>query len=162
MIPKKTQRTVGGSVKLGEVAASVGKGLFAGAAGTAAMTVSSTLEMKIRGRQASNAPAQAASKVLGVEPTGKAEQARFSNLVHWGYGTSWGAVRGLIGASGLEGKEATTTFFGAIWGTEQVMLPALGVAPPLWQWGAKEVAIDAFHHFVYASATSVAYAALDR
>ena len=40
------------------------------------------------------------------------------------------------------------------------MLPALGVAPPFWQWGAKEVAIDTFHHLVYASATSVADAAL--
>ena len=69
-------------MRLGEVAASVGKGLFAGVAGTAAMTISSTLEMKIRGRQASNAPAQAAGKVLGVEPAGEAEQARFSNLVH--------------------------------------------------------------------------------
>ena len=58
-------------MKLGEIAASVGKGLFAGVAGTAAMTVSSTLEMKIRDRQVSNTPAEAASKVLGVdEPTG--------------------------------------------------------------------------------------------
>ena len=85
-------------MKLGDVAADVGKGLFAGAAGTAAMMVSSTLEMKIRGRQGSSAPAQAAGKVLGVEPKGEAEEARFSNLVHWGYGTSWGADRGLIGA----------------------------------------------------------------
>src|SRR5918998_163684 len=86
-------------MKLGEIAASVGKGLFAGVAGTAAMTVSSTLEMKIRDRQVSNAPAEAAGKVLGVEPTGESEQARFSNLVHWGYGTSWGTVRGLIDAA---------------------------------------------------------------
>ena len=149
-------------MKLGEIAASVGKGLFAGVAGTAAMTVSSTLEMKIRDRQASNTPAKAAGKVLGVEPTGESEQARFSNLVHWGYGTSWGAVRGLIDAAGLEGKEAAAAHFLALWGSEQVMLPVLGVAPPFWQWGAKEVAIDAFHHLVYAGATGVAYAALDR
>ena len=60
-------------MKLGEIAASVGKGLFAGVAGTAAMTVSSTLEMKIRDCQASNAPAEAAGKVLSVEPTGESE-----------------------------------------------------------------------------------------
>jgi hypothetical protein len=42
------------------------------------------------------------------------------------------------------------------------MLPALSVAPPFWQWGAKEVAIDALHHLVYAGTTGVAYAALDR
>jgi hypothetical protein len=149
-------------MKLGDVAADVGKGLFAGVAGTAAMTVSSTLEMKIRGRAASTAPADAAGKVLGVEPTGEREQARFSNLVHWGYGTGWGAVRGLIGAAGIEGPAAAAAHLAAVWGSEQVMLPALGVAPPFWKWGKKEVAIDAVHHAVYAGATSLAYAYLDR
>jgi hypothetical protein len=53
-------------------------------------------------------------------------------------------------AAGLEGTAATAAHFGAVWGSEQVMLPALGVAPPFWTWGAKEVGIDAFHHLVYA------------
>src|SRR4028119_941124 len=102
-------------MELGEIAARAGEGISPGVAGTAAMTVSSTLEMKIRNRQASNAPAEAAGKVLGVEPTGESEQARFSNLVHWGYGTSWGTVRGLIDAAGLEGKEAAAAHFLAVW-----------------------------------------------
>jgi hypothetical protein len=149
-------------MKLGDVAADVGKGLFAGVAGTAAMTVSSTLEMKIRGRPPSSAPADAAAKVLGVEPKGEKEQARFSNLVHWGYGTAWGAARGLIDAAGPEGTRAAAAHFVAVWGSEQVMLPALDVAPPFWKWGVKEVGIDALHHLVYAGATSAAYALLDR
>ena len=149
-------------MKLGDVAADVGKGLFAGLFGTVAMTVSSTAEMKIRGRPASNAPAVAAGKVLGVEPKDEEGEARFSTLVHWGYGTGWGAVRGLVGSAGLEGPAAAAAHFGAVWGAEQVMLPALNVAPPFWTWGAKEVGIDAFHHLVYATATSVAYSVLDR
>ena len=149
-------------MKLGDVAADVGKGLFAGLFGTVAMTVSSTAEMKIRGRPASNAPAVAAGKVLGVEPKDEEGETRFSTLVHWGYGTGWGAVRGLVGTAGLEGPAAAAAHFGAVWGAEQVMLPALNVAPPFWTWGAKEVGIDAFHHLVYASATSVAYSVLDR
>jgi hypothetical protein len=149
-------------LRVGDLASSVGKGLFAGAVGTAAMTVSSTLEMRARGRAASTAPADAAGKVLGVEPKNEAGEARFASLVHWGYGTGWGAVRGLIGAAGLEGPAATAAHFGAVWGSEQVMQPALGVAPPFWTWGAKEVGIDAFHHLVYAGATGVAYALLDR
>ena len=56
------------STTLGDVAANFGKGLFAGLAGTAAMTVSSTLEMKISGRAASETPAQAAEEVLDVQP----------------------------------------------------------------------------------------------
>jgi hypothetical protein len=81
-------------VKLGSVAAAFGKGIFAGVAGTVAMTLSSTIEMKVRGRPASSTPALAATKVLGVEPVDEEAKARFSNLVHWGYGTAWGGVRG--------------------------------------------------------------------
>ena len=72
------------------------------------------------------------------------------------------AVRGLVGAAGLGGLRANAAHLGAVWGTEQAMLPALGVAPPFWEWGAKEVAIDAIHHLVYAGATGAAYALLDR
>ena len=101
-------------------------------------------------------------KVLGVEPKDEAGEARFETLVHWGFGTGRGAVRGLIAAAGLEGTFATAAHFGAVWGSEQVMLPALGVAPPFWTWGVKEVGIDALRHLVYAGATGAAYALLDR
>ncbi len=49
-----------------------------------------------------------------------------------------------------------------VWGSEQVMLPALEVAPPLTEWGAKEIAVDALHHLVYAATTGAAYSLLDR
>ncbi len=148
-------------MKLGDIAAAVGKGLFAGAAGTAVMTASSTLEAKLRGRGASSTPAQAAAKVLGVEPKDEASEARFNNIVHWGYGTAWGGARGLLAAAGLSGPAATAAHLAAVWGAEQVMLPALDITPPLTEWGAKEVAIDALHHLVYATATGVAYSLLD-
>ena len=149
-------------MRIGDVAAAFGKGLFAGVAGTAAMTASSTLEMKLRNRGASSAPADAAAKVLGVEPVDEEAQARFSNLVHWGYGTAWGGARGLVAAAGLSGPGATAVHLGMLWGSEQVMLPALKAAPPLTEWGAKEIAVDALHHMVYAAATGAAYSLLDR
>jgi len=147
--------------RIGEVASAVGRGLFAGAAGTAAMTLSSTLEMKLREREGSTAPADAAGKLLGIQPRDPAGKARFSNVVHWAYGTGWGAVRGLIGAAGLTGPAATGAHFAAIWPSALVGLPAMGVAPPPWKWGATELGVDAMHHLVYVTATSVAYAALD-
>lgn len=149
-------------MKIGDVAGSLGKGLVAGAVGTAAMTVSSTLEMKLRKREGSTAPADAAAKVLGIKPEGEDEKARFSTMVHWGYGTGWGSVRGLLGGVGLRGKPAWLAHLGVVWGSELVMLPALEVAPPIKEWGGKELAIDAFHHLVYASATSLAFGFLDR
>jgi len=126
------------------------------------MTISSTIEMKLQGREASSAPADAAAKVLGVEPKGEAEKARFANVVHWAYGTSWGALRGLLGAVGLPAPAAGGAHFAAVWGSGLVMLPKLGVAPPVGEWGAKALATDAFHHLVYVTGTSLAFAALDR
>ena len=146
----------------GEVAGAVGKGLAAGIAGTALMTAASTIEMRIQGREASSAPADAAAKVLGVEPKGETEKARFSTVVHWAYGTSWGAVIGLLGAAGLRGRSGAGAHFFAVWGSGLVMLPALGVAPPLREWGPKALATDAFHHLVYAAAAGLAFDALDR
>src|SRR3954469_2560859 len=146
---------------LGGVAAALGRGLVAGAIGTAAMTVSSTLEQKARGREASTAPADAAMKVLGIAGfCDEAAKSRFSNVVHWAYGTAWGVPRALLERAGLGPAAATAAHGGALWGSEQVMLPALGVAPPLWEWGATEVAIDAGHHLVYSIATALAYEAL--
>jgi len=125
------------------------------------MTVSSTLEAKLRKRQPSQAPAKAAEKVLGIErfESPQAEN-RFSNLVHWGYGTGWGAVRGLRGSTPLPPKAANFAHGAAIWGQAVVMLPTLDVAPPINLWGPEEIAIDVFHHVVYATATGIAYEAL--
>ncbi len=116
-------------VRLGDVAAAFGKGIFAGVASTAAMTLSSTIEMKPRGRPASSTPAVAAAKVLGVEPVDEESEARFSNVVHWGYGIAWGGARGLLATTGLSGPAATAAHLGAVWGSEQVMLPTLGSRP---------------------------------
>jgi hypothetical protein len=140
------------------VADAVGKGLVAGFAGTAAMTVSSTLEAKLRGRVPSSAPARATAKMLGIkEFEDSVAQARFNDLSHWGYGTGWGVVRGLLSAAGLSPRNATAAHGAAIYGAAQVTLPALEIAPPSIFWAKEEIAIDAFHHAVYATATGIAY-----
>src|ERR687895_858465 len=145
------------------VAEDVGKGLVAGFVGTAAMTVSSSLEAKLRGRQASSAPARATAKVLGIkEFEDGVAAARFNDLSHWGYGTGWGVVRGLLAATGMSPRGATAAHGAAIYGAAQITLPALEIAPPVVFWPKEEIAIDAFHHAVYAAATGLAYALVDR
>ena len=144
------------------LASAVGRGLLAGFAGTAAMTVSSTLEARLRGRAPSSAPARATAKVLGIsEFESELAKARFSDLSHWGYGTGWGVVRGLLAALGLSPRVATAAHGAAIYGAAQVTLPALDVAPPVVFWPKEEIAIDAFHHLVYATATGLVYALID-
>jgi len=149
-------------MRTGDLASAIGKGLVAGAVGTAAMTVSSTIEAKLTKRDPSTAPADAASKVLGIEPKDDQAKDRFSNLVHWSYGTGWGAARGLIATLGLPGPAPAIAHFASVWGSGLVMLPAVEVAPPVSEWGAKALATDAWHHAVYATATSLAYRYLDR
>jgi hypothetical protein len=145
------------------LASNVGKGLAAGFVGTAAMTVSSSIEARLRHRAASSAPARATAKVLGIkEFEDDIAAARFNDLSHWGYGTMWGVVRGLLGTTGLSPRAATAAHGAAIWGSAQVTLPALEVAPPFVFWGRKEVAIDLWHHAVYATATGIAYRLIDR
>jgi hypothetical protein len=142
---------------------SIGRGLVAGLAGTAAMTISSTLEARLRGRAPSTAPARATAKVLGIKAfDSDVASARFNDLSHWGYGTGWGVVRGLLAAAGLSPRAATLAHGAAVYGAEQVTLPALDIAPPAIFWSKQEIAIDAFHHAVYAAATGLAYQLIER
>jgi hypothetical protein len=122
------------------------------------MTLSSTLEARLRHRAPSSAPARATAKALGITSfENDIAQARFSDLSHWGYGTSLGVVRGLLDAAGLPPRAATAAHGAAVWGGALVALPALDIAPPAVFWAPQEIAIDAFHHTVYAVATGIAY-----
>jgi hypothetical protein len=98
----------------------VGKGLAAGFAGTAAMTMSSTIAQKLRHRAASTVPADATAKVLGIsEFKSQAARNRFSNISHWGYSTGWGAVHGLLASVGLGATAATAAHTGAVWSNDR-------------------------------------------
>jgi hypothetical protein len=143
---------------LTNTASAIGDGLVAGLLGTAAMTVSSTLEARLRHRKASSAPARATAKALGIrEFDNDLAKARFNDLSHWGYGTGWGVLRGALGVAGVPAAKATAAHGAAVWGSAAVTLPALDIAPPFVFWGRAEVAIDLLHHAVYALATGAAY-----
>ena len=138
----------------------IGAGILAGIAGTAAITVSQMIEMRITKRSPSTTPVKAVSKVLNVKPTRKDKNGTVSQEIHWTYGTSWGIPRGLIAFAGLQGWPATLLHFAAIWATELTMLPSLDVAPPVTDENPKDVAIDALHHAVYAVAAGLVYDAI--
>lgn len=89
---------------IGAAAGSMGRGLVAGAVGTAAITASMTLEQKVRGQPENTMAADAVEAALDVEPTGQREKLRLARSVHWLYGTAWGGIRGLLGAFGLKGR----------------------------------------------------------
>lgn len=162
----------------------IGKGLIAGFAGTVAITVSQMIEMSITKRSMSDAPVKVGGKALGVEPRGKAElekekatsdddeasdelkeevesnKEQFEQLMHFGYGTGWGVARSALDMADIKGIRASVIHFGAIWGAAQIMLPANNAAKPITEWSARQIAIDLFHHAVYAFAAGAVYDAM--
>lgn len=137
-------------------AESAGKGGLAGLVATAAMTLSSAVEMRVRGRKASSVPSDAAGKVLGVQPRNPDGAARFANYAHWSYGLTWGALGGMMRMVVAE-PTASVTHFASVWGTEVVLLPTLDVVPELPEWGGGEVMVDILHHAVYVAAFAAAW-----
>lgn len=146
---------------LGELGSAIGKGLLAGLAATAAMTLSQMIEMKITKREPSEATLKVAGKTAGFKPASKEEKPKLSQEIHWTYGTVWGVSRGLISLTGLKGLPATLLHFGAVWGTAMVMLPKFNAAPPITQEDPKAIVIDGFHHAVYAVTAGLVFDALD-
>lgn len=144
-------------MKVGEAACHFGMGIVAGLVGTAAITASQLIEMRIRGRSASKTAAKAAEKVLGIEPISDQAETRLATLIHWGYGTGWGIFRGILGMTGVHGPIATVLQASSMEVTAMVMLPGLKVTPPVQEWGIQETAIEMLHHLVYASAAGMTY-----
>lgn len=138
----------------------IGKGLVAGVIGTAAITLSQMIEMKLDGRKPSEVPAEAADKVLGVAHKDQDSKESFSTAVHWGYGTAWGAVRGIISEAGLNGWVASAVHFGAVYTAAQIMLPSMQLARPVYKRNAGSIVADVLHHAVYAAVTGLVYDAL--
>lgn len=131
------------------------RGILAGVIGTVFMNLSSETEMHLRGRQPSVVPARAANKVLSIVGVPQLEGTALqvlSTWTHYLYGTAWGLVLWmLLSTLELSIAAAFPLFLLIVWGTEQLELPALGLTPPLWKWGTKEVAIDLWHHIVFVS-----------
>lgn len=139
----------------------IGTGVLAGLAGTAAITISQLIEMKLTDRKPSTAPVKVVSKVLDVKPVNKDSKEKVSQEIHWAYGTIWGIPRGIMAMVGLTGWPATVLHFAAIAGTAMTMLPNMDLAPPVTEQEPDDLAIDVLHHAVYAIAAGLVYDAID-
>lgn len=149
------------ALSIGKVAGALGKGLFAGLLGTAAITISQSIEMILTDSEPSTIPADAAAKVFGIQPVDDEKKSMLANEVHWVYGTSWGIFRGLLGAAGIKGSSATLLHFIAIWGGALTIQPSLDLAPPVKQWNLQTIITGAIHHAFYSLTAGAVYDAID-
>lgn len=143
---------------LEKIGTGIGVGIMAGVAGTAAITLSQMIEMKINNRKPGEGPIKAVERTLDIHPNA-GTRAQFGNRVHWIYGTSWGIVRGLLGITGMGRVLATTVHYVAITGVGMAIAPLEDVEPVM-KWDKKTVAIDLFHHAVYAVAAGLVFDAI--
>lgn len=145
--------------------AAVGRGLVAGLAGTGVMTAYQVGVAKLRDSESSDVPAQVAKRVIeGVLQRSVPEERMglLNNAMHVGYGTSWGALYGLARPSVAAGGLVSGLMFGAgVWAASLVQLPAMKLAPPVWESPLPEVGLDLSHHLVYGLGVAAAHRALE-
>jgi hypothetical protein len=96
---------------LGALRNAIGKGLLAGLAGKAAMTISQMIEMRITKRKPSEAPIKVAEQVTDVKETAEKTKTKVSQEIHWAYGTSWGVAPGTDRLRGLTGFARSRSAF---------------------------------------------------
>jgi hypothetical protein len=133
--------------------------LIAGTAGTAAMTASTAIEMRIRGRPASTAPVEAAERATGITlPSDDARRA-LSWAAHLPFGIGMAAARPALARALPSAQAAAAAFAALAWLPDLAVVPALGATPPPWRWGAAELAISGLHHAVYAAGVETAWRA---
>lgn len=140
----------------------IGRGLLAGAAGTAAMTACQLAVMKVQGGESSTVPGQVAQRVgegVFMRKLPDEKLGMLTQVVHWTYGTGWGAVYGAAQSSLHLPAPVHGVLFGVVnWTAGSVVgLPAMQFAPPVWERPAKGNAMEIGYHLVYGVATALTY-----
>lgn len=160
----------------------IGRGLAAGAVGTAAMDLLWFSRFKRGGGEESflaweftpglsdwsqaPAPAQIGKRlvegVLQVEiPAQRA--GLVNNATHWGYGMLGAAQYGIVAGSLAAPRILYGLPFGAtVWTTSYVVLPVAHLYKPIWKYDLSTLAQDLSAHLVYGLTTAVAFDLLSR
>jgi hypothetical protein len=155
----------------------IGRGLLAGAVGTAAMTAWQELASKLRGSgdeagegsaegpkdpwEDAPAPAKVAKRVAeGVfgKRIPPEDVGLVSEAMHWGYGTGWGALYGVLaGTVGRSTPRAGLAFGAAVWASSYAQLVPMGLYEPPWKYPPMVLGLDLSYHLVYGTAVATAY-----
>jgi hypothetical protein len=155
------------------------RGALAGTAGTAAMDLVQYLRYRSGGGEdralhyefsavasfaEAPAPAQIAKRVVeGLFRTSLPDATAnvANNVMHWGYGVTWGAVLALLAGAT---RRPVRVWWGPLFGTavflsDYVVLPPTGLYRPIWEYDATTLAKDWADHVVYGSVAAAAIVA---
>jgi hypothetical protein len=117
----------------------------------------------VEGWEGAPAPAQVGRRLVeGLFqtrlPDGRANLV--NNAMHWGYGIAWGGAFGIVAGSARSNRARWGVLFGpTVWLSDYVVLPAMGIYKPLWEYDVRTLAKDFAGHLVYGTATAAAFSA---
>jgi hypothetical protein len=129
------------------------RGLLAGAAGVAAMTLAEKIEQALTGRPNSYVPAHTLERLLRLPWRPDDERLWLNWAMHWGQGIAFGAVHALMAERGFRGPVGSFIHLNLRLLNDQTFENATGVGAPPWTWPVDEQAIDLLHKAVYAFTT---------
>lgn len=96
------------------------------------MSVSTNMEMRVRGRPPSDAPAKALARLLKVKPRGRRKEL-LAVGAHVATAGSLRAARGLLERFEPSHTAGGFVLFGLAMTPDAVVLPALGASRPQWR-----------------------------
>ena len=152
-----SEQTRNRSSKQPSLAASIGRGILAGLAGTVVMTAFQELiEMPMTSRSESFAPANFAEKNLGIHPRTKQGRRRLNWTTHFALGGMWGTAYGVAAHAGLRGPQAIAAVYATVYTADVLLNTAQGLYEPS-TWSTQDWAVDLTDKFVQAAATGVIF-----
>ena len=137
------------------LAISIAAGAVAGLAGSLALTGTEWVEKQAIGRDHGHIGAEFVEETTGAKAQSETELRLLDNAVHYSYGASWGALRGLMTAFGLGGAPAFLLHWVGVDVAAKLFLPMFGLAPTIDKRSPRNMAIDSAHHAIYALVVGV-------
>jgi hypothetical protein len=136
------------------------RSVLAGAAGTAALTLSYETERRLRSRHRgpldyddSLVPGQIVASVMHLPHVTDREEQELGSLLRWSYGSAFGLWHGLLRRRVRE-PWAASAFGGTLMTATLTLFPLLGRTPPPWRWRPDVMATSVGTHVAYVAAVA--------
>lgn len=131
------------------------RGVGAGLAGTAAMTVGELLEQRITHRPDSHIPARTLRILAGRRTSEADHYPGWNHAMHWLTGATLGALRGIWSVTGIRGPSATAAHTVVRLAFDQTLENATGAGAAPFLWPVGEKTVDYLHKAVFAIVTGL-------
>jgi hypothetical protein len=134
--------------------------MVAGAAGTAALSLSYAAERRLRHREGpldyddSLVPGRIVGSVLHLPSVTDREAAQLGGMLRWGYGSAFGIAHRLLRRVAPE-PAASLVFGGILMSATFSLFPLMGKTPPPWRWPRDVLATSIATHVAYVTGVAV-------